>query len=71
MLKKARKEGIATAASECCRNTDKRLLVESSSDDGGIFKNLYNDPDSGLGSATSSGPTHIEDWPSLAVLLPK
>lgn len=25
-------------------------------------------PDSGLGQ---SGPTHIEDWPSLAVLLPR
>uniref|UniRef100_A0A0K0G3U5 RUN domain-containing protein n=1 Tax=Strongyloides venezuelensis TaxID=75913 RepID=A0A0K0G3U5_STRVS len=34
--------------------------------------NIYGDkktPDSGLG--TSTGPTHIEDWPSLAVLLPK
>ena len=29
-------------------------------------------PDSGLGSATSStGPSHVEDWPSLAFLLPK
>jgi hypothetical protein len=27
-------------------------------------------PDSGLGSALS-GPSHIEDWPSLAMLLPK
>ncbi|CEF64467.1 RUN domain-containing protein [Strongyloides ratti] len=34
--------------------------------------NIYDNkktPDSGLG--TSTGPTHIEDWPSLAVLLPK
>lgn len=30
-------------------------------------------PDSGLGSSAtaSSGPSHIEDWPSLAILLPK
>ncbi|KAM3721241.1 AP-4 complex accessory subunit [Dirofilaria immitis] len=30
-------------------------------------------PDSGLGSSAtaSSGPSHIEDWPSLALLLPK
>ncbi|VDK46817.1 unnamed protein product [Anisakis simplex] len=30
-------------------------------------------PDSGLGSSASasSGPTHIEDWPSLAILLPR
>ena len=30
-------------------------------------------PDSGLGSSVSaaSGPAHIEDWSSLAVLLPK
>lgn len=30
-------------------------------------------PDSGLGSSAtaSSGPLHIEDWPSLALLLPK
>lgn len=26
-------------------------------------------PDSGLGSST--GPLHIEDWPSLSLLLPK
>lgn len=28
-------------------------------------------PDSGLGSSRSSGPSHIEDWSSLAVLLPR
>ncbi|MFH4973723.1 hypothetical protein AB6A40_000432 [Gnathostoma spinigerum] len=35
------------------------------------LENRY--PDSGLGSSASanSGPLHIEDWPSLAVLLPK
>jgi hypothetical protein len=31
------------------------------------------DPDSGLGTSISmsNGPLHIDDWPSLAALLPK
>jgi hypothetical protein len=32
---------------------------------------LNNGPDSGLGSSSSSGPLHIEDWTSLSVLLPR
>uniref|UniRef100_A0A0N5A7C4 RUN domain-containing protein n=1 Tax=Parastrongyloides trichosuri TaxID=131310 RepID=A0A0N5A7C4_PARTI len=34
-----------------------------------MYENNKKTPDSGLGNST--GPTHIEDWPSLAVLLPK
>lgn len=54
-------------------NSD-RLLFEASSETTGTETHLALDttgPDSGLGSSNSSGPLHIEDWPSLAVLLPR
>lgn len=47
--------------------------------DDGIISNdklnitIEEGPDSGLGSSnySNNGPLHIEDWPSLAILLPK
>ncbi|KAI6203321.1 RUN domain-containing protein [Aphelenchoides besseyi] len=32
---------------------------------------LTDGPDSGLGSSSTAGPSHIEDWGSLSILLPK
>jgi hypothetical protein len=60
MFKKAQQKGDAMKINDCdeeiFETSDIRLLDR-------------NGPDSGFESS-SSGPTHIEDWPSLAVLLP-
>lgn len=50
--------------------TDEKLLLDTSSELSMLDQNIFQ-PDSGLGSSSSSGPSHIEDWPSLAVLLPR
>uniref|UniRef100_A0AC34GHA4 Uncharacterized protein n=1 Tax=Panagrolaimus sp. ES5 TaxID=591445 RepID=A0AC34GHA4_9BILA len=54
---------------EILRQTKKSHLSEL---DDKIFNEKMSEfscPDSGLGAL--SGPSHIDDWPSLAMLLPK
>lgn len=52
----------------------KEGVLEDEKLDSSLFNVLEKrGPDSGLGSSAtaSTGPSHIEDWPSLALLLPK
>jgi hypothetical protein len=62
ILKQA-KDGNLGAVLECCPS--EKLLFENDIE----FENPA--PDSGLGSSHSEGPSHIEDWHSLSVLLPR
>uniref|UniRef100_A0A914HEZ9 RUN domain-containing protein n=1 Tax=Globodera rostochiensis TaxID=31243 RepID=A0A914HEZ9_GLORO len=48
---------------DCCASSE-RIISEAA--DG-----ASDGPDSGLGSSHSDGPSHIEDWSSLSVLLPR
>lgn len=64
LLKQA-KEGNLGVLLECY--PPEKLLDEHGRDDGGEDAA----PDSGLGSSHSEGPSHIEDWHSLSVLLPR
>lgn len=54
-------DALSAAMAEC----DEKLL--DASENLKLFER--NGPDSGFESS-SSGPLHIEDWPSLSVLLP-
>ncbi|KAL3074839.1 hypothetical protein niasHS_014284 [Heterodera schachtii] len=49
---------------DCCASS---MRILSEPDGGGASDG----PDSGLGSSHSDGPSHIEDWSSLSVLLPR
>uniref|UniRef100_A0A915MGH7 Acetylcholinesterase n=1 Tax=Meloidogyne javanica TaxID=6303 RepID=A0A915MGH7_MELJA len=64
LLKQA-KEGNLGAVLECYPS--EKMLFEPGRDD--ICEDVA--PDSGLGSSHSEGPSHIEDWHSLSVLLPR
>uniref|UniRef100_A0A914L5H6 RUN domain-containing protein n=1 Tax=Meloidogyne incognita TaxID=6306 RepID=A0A914L5H6_MELIC len=64
LLKQA-KEGNIGVVLECYPS--EKMLFEAGRDD--VCEDVA--PDSGLGSSHSEGPSHIEDWHSLSVLLPR
>uniref|UniRef100_A0A915DN54 RUN domain-containing protein n=1 Tax=Ditylenchus dipsaci TaxID=166011 RepID=A0A915DN54_9BILA len=68
MLKKAKEGAYLT---DCNMEDERTLLFEGEAGSSHRMSTLNNGPDSGLGSSSSSGPLHIEDWPSLAALLPR
>lgn len=62
LLKRAKAESSFSNMLECCTNSEKILSAEADNEES---------PDSGLGTSSSEGPSHIEDWQSLSVLLPR
>ena len=73
MCKAKRSGGNLTEMAENCMEVD--VILEEASGAGMTCVSNSNDgihPDSGLGtSGNSSGPSHIDDWSSLSVLLPR